>query len=118
MNYILNYTREMGYTILVSRTFSELSKNIFGKIDIGFFDGMIFLNPKSYNEVDETIKIHLPVIISGISDKYTYAGTDQYKSSYIATKTLIENKYKKYIYFLMTNQLLLSMKNIEDIFKH
>lgn len=103
MNYILNYTREMGYTILVSRTFLKLSKNIFRKIDIGFYDGMIFLNQKSYNEVDETIKIHLPVIISGISDKYTYAGTDQYKSSYIATKILIENKCKK-IYILLDDK--------------
>ncbi|WP_314011407.1 substrate-binding domain-containing protein [Pseudostreptobacillus hongkongensis] len=103
MNYILNYTREMGYTIFVIRTFSKLSKNIFGKIDIGFYDGMIFLNLKNYNEVDETIKIHLPVIISGIRDKYTYVGTDQYKSSYISTKTLIENKCKK-IYILLDDK--------------
>ena len=102
MNYILNYTREMGYTIFVIRTFSKLSKNIFGKIDIGFFDGMIFLNPKSYNEVDKAIKTHLPVIISEIS-KHTYVGTDQYKSSYIVTKTLIENKCKK-IYILLDDK--------------
>lgn len=89
MNYIVKYARAKGYTIIVNRKFKDLVKNNFGKIDIGFYEGLIFLNPKNRDEVEQAVQSNLPVVISGISDKYIYVGTDQFESAYIATKTLV-----------------------------
>ena len=46
MNYILKYGKKRDYTILVYKSMKELIRNNFGKIDAGFYEGVIFLNPK------------------------------------------------------------------------
>ncbi len=94
MNHILTFAKSKDYTVIVHENISEVKRNNLGKIDRGFYEGIIFLNPKDLNEVDEVIKSKIPVIISGISDKYISVGTNQYESGYIATLSLIRKKCK------------------------
>ncbi|WP_068268930.1 LacI family DNA-binding transcriptional regulator [Caviibacter abscessus] len=123
MNYIVNYARKRGYTILVNRSFKELVKNNFDKIDSGFYEGLIFLNPKNSDEVEKAVQSNLPVVISGISEKYIYVGTDQYESAYIATETLIRKGCKDICILLgdsntkTTNEKYRGYKQVIDKFK-
>lgn len=92
MNYILKYGKKRDYTILVYKSMKELIRNNFGKIDAGFYEGVIFLNPKKMDEVQRVCDDNIPVVVSGISDKYIYVGTDQFESAYLATKSLVNKK--------------------------
>lgn len=94
MNHILTYAKKNDYTVYVHESLNEAKRNNLGKIDKGFYEGIIFLNPKDLKEVDEVIEDRIPVVISGISDKYISVGTNQYESGYIATQALIHKNCK------------------------
>lgn len=90
MNNIVNRVLKKGYHILVYTNFSEVKKNVFGMVDNGFYEGIIFLNPKDIESVRISQKSNIPVVTSGFNEEFIFVGTNQKESSYIATKVLIE----------------------------
>lgn len=94
MNYLLTYASKKDYTIIVHKDIKEVKRNNLGKFDAGFYEGVIFLNPKDLDIVRKVKEDKIPIIISGISDEFISVGTDQYESGYIATKALIKKKCK------------------------
>ena len=94
LHHILTFAKMKDYTIIVHESLDKVKRNSLGKIDKGFYEGIIFLNPKKMEDIEEVIEDKLPVIMSGINDKYICVGTDQYESGYIATMSLIKKGCK------------------------
>lgn len=97
---IIKLASKYNYTVIPVKSFNDLKKNRFNKVDKGFYDGIIALNPKDIKELDEIYDSKLPLIVSGVNEKYPYVGTDQEDSAYIATKTLIEKGCKNITFLL------------------
>ncbi|MFG5919323.1 LacI family DNA-binding transcriptional regulator [Sneathia vaginalis] len=94
LHHILTFAKMKDYTIIVHESLDKVKRNNLGKIDKGFYEGIIFLNPKKMEDIEEAVIDKLPVVMSGISDKYVCVGTDQYESGYIATMALIKKGCK------------------------
>lgn len=107
MGYIVEYLREAGYIGIPYDKLKKVKKNAYGKIDKGFYEGIIILNPKP--DEDFSAINNLPICLSGLSDKYDYVGTNQFESSYIATKHLLDIGCKK-ISFLLDDEHSITTK--------
>lgn len=112
MNHIFTLAKKKKYTIIVHENLSEVARNNLGKIDAGFYEGMIFLNPKKLSGVEEVINDRIPVVMSGINDKYVSVGTDQYESGYIASLSLIRKKCKNIAILLDDPDTMTNMEKV------
>lgn len=110
---VVKYARKLGYSIILNNDYDELDKTAYGTYEKGYFDGAIILNPKQFDFIDEMLVEKKPFIISGINKKYSYVGTDQKESSYIATKHLLELGSTNIYLLLDDSNLQTSKKKLE-----
>lgn len=95
VEHIVKSASKYGYNVILNNSYDELDKTVYGTFEKGYFDGAIILNPKSYELIDELIEKNIPVIISGINEKYKFVGSNQREATYAATNHLIDQGCKK-----------------------
>lgn len=106
---IVKAASKYGYNIILNNSYDELDKTVYGTFEKGYFDGAIVLNPKRFDLIDELLEKNVPVIISGVHEKYKYVGSNQREATYIATKHLLEQGCLK-ISFLLDDKNSLTTK--------
>lgn len=102
-----------GYNVIVNNSVEELQKNPYGGIAKGYYDGIILLNPREIESIEYVKKSGIPFIISGINEKYSYVGTDQKGSGYLATKHLLDLGCRDIYFLLDTKNTFTAKKKIE-----
>lgn len=95
LNHIIEKLKNFDYRAIVCNNITELQHKLFNRIEKGYYDGIILLNPKNNNSIEFLKSSKIPFVSSGININCDFVGTDQKESGYISTRHLIEIGCKK-----------------------
>lgn len=102
LNLIIDELKNYNYKAIVCNNISELKNKLFNKIEKGYFDGIILLNPENDESINFLLESKIPFIASGTNLECDFVGTDQKESGYISTQHLIDIGCQKIDFLLGT----------------